>query len=108
MKTNYKFGEVFSLSGQIENDKDKVQVRNIFETSNGGVTLLAFKEGQKLDTHLAPFEVMVTVLEGEIEFTMLDKVHVIKANEFFLMGADTPHSVKATADAKIMLIKLKN
>ena len=107
MKTNYKFGEVNTLAGGIEASAERVQFKEIFETGHGGVVLLAFKKGQKLDTHLAPAEVMVTVLEGEIEFTMLDKSHTIKRGEFLLMGADVPHSVTAVTDAKVMLVKIK-
>ncbi|MBD5205579.1 MAG: cupin domain-containing protein [Bacteroidales bacterium] len=105
--TDYKFGEVHGIVNQIESGSDKVHFKQIFSNENGGVVLLAFKNGQKLDTHVAPAEVMVTVLEGEIEFTMIDKPHTIKAGEFMLMGADVPHSVLAKADSKVMLIKVK-
>ncbi|MBO5268872.1 MAG: cupin domain-containing protein [Muribaculaceae bacterium] len=107
LKTDYKFGEVHTLAAQIESESDKVQFRHIFNTDSGSVVLLAFKAGQKLDTHLAPAEVMVTVLEGEIEFTMIDQAHIIRAGEFLLMGADVPHSVVAKADSKMMLVKIK-
>ena len=106
-KTDYRFGEVHRLLDQVENGADKVHCRQIFDTDNGGVALLAFKAGQKLDTHLAPTEVMVTVLEGEIEFTIDGRPNTIKAGEFLLMGADVPHSLLATTDAKLMLIKVK-
>lgn len=108
MKTNYKFGEVARLAAQIEESDGRVQFNSIFETGNGGVALLGFKAGQKLDTHLAPAEVMVNVIEGEIEFTMLDKVHTIREGEFLLMGAGVPHSVVAKADSKVLLVKIKN
>ena len=49
-----------------------VAFKNMFINDNGRVALVAFKAGQKLDTHTTPEEVMVNVLEGEIEFTMLD------------------------------------
>ncbi|MDE6086336.1 MAG: cupin domain-containing protein [Muribaculaceae bacterium] len=107
LNTEYKFGEVQTLSEQIKSADDKVQFRNIFNTENGGVVLVAFKAGQKLDTHTAPAEVMVNVLEGEIEFTMLGHPHTLKAGEFLLMGADVPHSVEAKADSKMMLVKIK-
>lgn len=107
LETDFKFGEVHSLAYHIEPDSEKVQVKSIFHNSNGGVALVAFKAGQKLDTHTAPVELMVNVLEGEIEFTMLDKVNTIKAGEFLLMGADVPHSVLAKKDSKMMLIKVK-
>ena len=107
MKSNYKFGSVTQLLEQIEADPVSVKFHSIFETGNGGVVLLAFKKGQKLETHLAPAELMVNVLEGEVEFTMLDKTSNIKRGEFMLVGADVPHSVEALTDAKVMLVKIK-
>ncbi|MCM1153662.1 MAG: cupin domain-containing protein [Muribaculum sp.] len=107
LQTEYKFGEVHNLASQIEPGNERVEFKRIFDNTNGGVSLLAFKAGQKLDEHLAPAEVMVCVLEGEIEFTMIDAPHSIKAGEFMLMGAEVPHSVIAKADSKVALIKVK-
>ena len=106
-KTDYKFGEVYRLTDQVKNAEDKVQFRNILETSCGGVALVAFTAGQYLDEHVAPAEVMVNVLEGEILFDMAGVPHHISAGEFLLMGQDVLHSVKAVTDAKLMLIKVK-
>ena len=107
INTDYKFGEVHKLADQIESGEDKVHFKNIFSNENGGVVLVAFKAGQKLDTHVAPAELMVSVIEGEIEFTMIDKPHILKAGEFLLMGADVAHSVVAKADSKMMLVKVR-
>lgn len=107
METEYKFGKVHEIAGEIDASSDRVQFKRIFENENGGVSLLAFKSGQKLDPHIAPAEVMVCVLEGEIEFTMLDTPHTIKSGEFMLMGANVPHSVVARADSKVALIKVR-
>lgn len=107
LNTDYRFGEVHGITGQIEAGSDKVHFKQVFNNENGGIVLVAFKAGQKLDTHTASAEVMVNVLEGEIEFTMLGKPHTIKAGEFLLMGADVPHSVFAKVDSKMMLVKVK-
>lgn len=107
LETDFKFGEVHKLADQIESGSDRVHFRHIINTGNGGVSLLAFKEGQKLDEHLAPAELMVTVLEGEIVFTVIDKPHRLRAGEFLLVGEGVPHSLKAIADSKMMLIKIK-
>ena len=107
INTEYKFGEVHILANQVEKGEDKVHFANIFNNENGGVALVAFKEGQQLDTHAAPAELMVNVLEGEIEFTIFDKVHTLRGGEFLLLGAEVPHSVYAKADSKLMLIKVK-
>lgn len=106
-KTEFMFGEVHNLLNQVEKGSDKVHFKNIFETGNGGVGLVAFEEGQALDTHLAPAEVMVLVLDGVIEFTMDGHPHTLNAGQFLLMGQDVPHSVIAKTDAKLLLIKVK-
>lgn len=107
MTSTVKFGEVRKLVDLVHAEADKVSFEHIFENKNGGVNLLAFKAGQKLDKHLAPADVMVMVLEGEIQFNMGANSHSIKGGEFILMGADVPHSVEAVADTKLMLIKVK-
>ncbi len=103
----YKLGEVHVLANQIQVAEDHPQFKRIFENANGDVVLLALKAGQKLDKHLAPAELMVNVLEGSIEFAMIDKPHTINAGEFILVGEGVPHSVVANADSKVMLIKVK-
>lgn len=107
LDTEYKFGEVKQLASQVAQGTDHVQFKKVFDNENGGVSLLAFNAGQKLDEHLAPAEVMVYVLEGEIIFNMAGNPHSIRAGEFLLMGAGVPHSVVATTDSKLMLIKVK-
>ncbi len=107
LQTEYKFGEVHRLANQIQVAEDHPQFHRIFENANGGVVLLALQAGQMLDTHLAPAELMVNVIEGSIDFNINDKPHTINAGEFMLVGEGVPHSVLAKADSKVMLIKVK-
>ena len=65
------------------------------------------KAGQRLDEHVAPAEIMVTVLEGEIDFTVVDHVKNINTGEFILVGEGVKHQVLAKKDSKIMLVKVK-
>lgn len=104
--TNFKFGEVFRLAEQIDRNSESVTFRGVVNNAAGGIVLVAFSEGQALSTHLAPAELMVNVLEGEIEFTMNSKAHSMVAGDFLLVGKDVPHSVLAKTDAKMMLVKL--
>lgn len=107
LSTDFRFGEVNDLAEQVKTDPEKVGFRNIFENKHGGASLLAFKKGQSLPRHIAPAEVMVSVLEGQIEFTMIDKAHVLGAGQFLLMGEAVPHQVLALTDAKVLLVKVK-
>lgn len=107
LETEFKFGEVHGLTDQVNLGSDRVQFRNIFSNANGGVSLLGFEAGQKLDEHVAPAELMVTVLEGEIDFTVIDRPMTLRAGEFMLVGEGVRHSVLAKADSKVMLTKIK-
>ncbi len=107
LDTDYKFGEVHALADQVEASADRVHVKHILSTTNGGVSLLAFKAGQKLDEHVAPADVLVYAVEGQVEFTILDTPHTLSAGEFLLLGENVRHKVEATTDAKIMLAKVK-
>ncbi len=107
IETEYKFGEVHNLADQVEISADHVHVRHIIGSPAGGVSLLAFKAGQKLDDHTAPAELLVTVVEGEIIFTLAGKPHTLKAGEFMLVGEGVVHNVVANADSKVMLTKIK-
>lgn len=107
LNTEYKFGEVHNLAAQIESGMDKVHFHSIFSNDNGGAVLVALKSGQTLESHTAPAEVMVYLLEGEVEFTILEKAHTLHAGEFLLLGEGVSHSVAARSDAKIMLVKIK-
>ena len=72
------------------------------------MALIAFKKGQRLAEHLSPAEVMVYVIEGEVEFTMIDSPNLLKKGDFMLMGEGVPHSVLADEDSKLMLVKVKS
>lgn len=108
LTTDYKFGEVNNLDSQVTADYENVHSKQIFSNENGGVALIAFKKGQRLAEHLSPAEVMVYVIEGEVEFTMIDSPNLLKKGDFMLMGEGVPHSVLADEDSKLMLVKVKS
>lgn len=108
LKTDYKFGDAFSLVSQVAKNDSKVEFKDIMNNGNGSVALLDFCAGQELPTHQAPAEVMVYVLEGEVVFTMLERPTTLHQGDFFLMGNGVNHSVRALKDSKIMLVKIKH
>ena len=44
LKTSYEFGEVHNLLSQVYAGPENVEFRSIFDNSNGGVSLLAFRK----------------------------------------------------------------
>lgn len=107
LTAEYKFCEVEKLTSLVDATDEKVEFKHIFENSNGGVSVVAFKKDQQLTRHLAPADIMVFVTEGRLSFKVLDKAHTLNAGEFILIGAGVPHSVNAELDSKMMLVKVK-
>lgn len=107
LTSKFRFGEVFKLAEQISPDDQQVKFENVFSNDNGGVALICFRQGQKLDPHTAPADVMVYVVAGQITFNMAGENHYMDAGDFMLMGAGVTHSVKAELPSKVMLVKVK-
>ena len=103
--TDLRFGEVFRLTDQIKSSSDKVAFLNVMNTSNGGVAVMALEEGQKLDTHAAPAELFVLVLEGEIVFSLEEERNVMKEGDILMLGEGVRHAVECVRNAKVLLCK---
>ena len=69
MKTPLPTGPL-SLKELIDYQGGSVVSKEVLRTPNGTVTLFAFDEDQGLSEHTAPFDVMVSIVEGEAEITI--------------------------------------
>ena len=74
----------------------------------GTVTLFAFDAGQGLSEHTAPFDAMVSVLDGEVEITISGKKHALKTGDMIVMPANQPHALKALTKSKMLLTMIKS
>jgi len=81
--------------------------KEIIKKESGTVTLFAFDKGQGLSEHTAPFDALVTVLDGQAEVTILGNSSVVKEGEMIIMPANKPHSVQALDRFKMLLVLIK-
>ena len=81
--------------------------REIMNQKSGSVTLFAFDEGQGLSEHMAPFDALVYLLDGEAEITISGRPLHLKQGEMVIMPANQPHSLKATKRFKMVLTMIK-
>lgn len=104
---NLKKEEVVVLKDLLEYEKGEVGSITLAQRPGVGITLMAFSAGEEISTHAAPGDAFVTVLEGEGEFTIGGKPHVVKGGESIVMPKDIPHAVKAITDFKMLLVLVK-
>lgn len=74
----------------------------VFKKS-GTITLFAFDQGEGLSEHTAPYDAIVTILDGEARITIEGEQFTLKAGEMIIMPAEKPHAVEAISRFKMML-----
>jgi quercetin dioxygenase-like cupin family protein len=100
-------GTVQKLDDMVEYQEGSIVSRTLMEKEKGTVTLFAFDRGQGLSEHTAPFDAMVSVLEGEVEVTISGRPAVLAAGEMIIMPANEPHALRAVDSFKMMLIMIR-
>ncbi|QFQ13034.1 cupin domain-containing protein [Pseudoprevotella muciniphila] len=100
-------GKVFVPNEAIEYAADGIVSKEIIHTQGGSVTLFSFDKGQRLSEHSAPFDAIVTVIDGEPEIIIDGMPHHPKAGEMLIMPANHPHAVNATTRFKMLLTMIR-
>ncbi|MFH1231733.1 MAG: cupin domain-containing protein [Planctomycetota bacterium] len=110
MKDNKKslLAKIFNSADLIAYQKGSAVSKTLLNKKTGTVTLFAFDKGQGLSEHIAPFDAMVYILDGEAKIFISQKPFLLKKGEMIIMPAHKPHSLKALKKFKMMLIMIKS
>jgi quercetin dioxygenase-like cupin family protein len=81
--------------------------KTIIDKKTGTVTLFAFDESQGLSEHVAPFDALVYVLEGEVRVTISGKSRDVSQGEAIIMPANEPHALAAKTRFKMLLTMIR-
>lgn len=100
-------GKAFQPNTMIEYAEGGIVSKEFIHTKGGSVTLFSFDKGQNLSEHSAPFDAMVTVIDGEPEIFIDGLPHYPKAGEVLIMPANHPHSVNAKTRFKMILTMIR-
>ena len=100
-------GQVYRLSDLVDYQEGSVVSRALINKKTGTITLFSFDEGQGLSEHIAPFEALIILLDGEAEITISDKALLLKAGEMVILPSGKPHSLKAIKKFKMMLVMIR-
>jgi quercetin dioxygenase-like cupin family protein len=92
----------------IEYQAGSIVSREIISRPAGTVTLFAFDTGQGLSEHTAPFDAMVSVLDGEVEITISGRKYAMKTGDMIIMPANQPHALKAVSKFKMLLTMIRS
>jgi len=99
--------QALNVNDLIAYQDGSVVSRTIIKKPKGNVTVFAFDTGEGLSEHTAPFDAMVTIIDGEAEIVISGETFTVKTGELIIMPADEPHSLHANKRFKMVLTMLK-
>lgn len=100
-------GRVLSLKDLIEYQEGTVASRMIVNRPVGTITLFSFDADEGLSEHTAPYDAVVTVLDGECEVWLAGETHQMKEGETIIFPAHAPHALSAVTRFKMMLTMIR-
>ena len=100
-------GKVLHLGDLVAYQDGTVASRMIVFREAGNITLFSFDRGEGLSEHTAPFEAVVTILDGEAEVRIAGEPHRLKEGETIILPANVPHALSAVTRFKMMLTMIR-
>jgi len=100
-------GKVLNLKDLVEYQSGSVASRMIIKNSSGNITIFSFDENEGLSEHTAPFDAVVTILDGECEVWVAGETSIMKEGDTIIFPADVPHALSAITKFKMALIMIR-
>ena len=107
MSKRIQKGETFKANEAISYAEGGVVSKELIHNDSGSITLFSFDEGQGLSEHIAPFDALIQVIDGEMELTVEGTAYDIKAGESFIIPFGARHSVAAHKPFKMLITMIR-
>lgn len=99
--------KLFRLADNIVYAENSVVSKTIIKKETGTVTLFAFDKGQGLSPHIAPFDALVQIADGECVFSISEKQYQMGIGDCIILPAGEVHSVESVTPFKMLLTMIK-
>ena len=100
-------GTVLVLKNLVAYQEGSIASRMIINKKAGSITIFSFDKDEGLSEHTAPYDAVVTILEGETEITLEGIPFHLHEGETIIMPANIPHAVSAVTKFKMMLTLIR-
>lgn len=100
-------GRIIRLKDLVAYADGTVASRMIISRKAGNITLFSFDENEGLSEHTAPYDAVVTILEGECEVWVSGPTFRMKEGETIIFPANVPHALSAITKFKMSLTMIR-
>lgn len=100
-------GRVLSLADLVDYQAGTVASRMVVNNPAGSITIFSFDQGEGVSEHTAPFDSVVTILDGEAGVWIGGTTHAMTADQTIVVPANVPHAFSATTPFKMALVMIR-
>ena len=104
---NNLIAQAITVADLVEYQNGAIVSREIIRKDTSTVTLFAFDQGQGLSEHIAPFDALVYIIDGEGGITISGNSFILNQGQMIIMPANKPHALKATKKFKMLLVMIQ-
>jgi quercetin dioxygenase-like cupin family protein len=109
MDTNeFERSRVFSFNESVEYSEGGIVSKTVLKKQSGNISLFSFAKGEALSEHTAPFDAMITVVDGKGEVIIGGKAFILTAGQSIIMPANVTHAVNAVEKFKMVLTMIRS
>ena len=106
--TEFEKSKVFSFSESIDYSDGGIVSKTVLKKQTGNISLFSFAKGEALSEHTAPFDAMITVVDGRGEVIIGGKSFILSTGQNIIMPANITHAVNAVEKFKMVLTMIKS
>src|SRR5664280_231089 len=109
MDTNeFEKSKVFGFSESVDYSDGGIISKTVLKKETGNISLFSFDKGEALSEHTAPFDAMITVVDGKGEVVIGGKSFILASGQSIIMPANITHAVNAVEKFKMVLTIIKS
>ncbi len=101
------YAKVLRLKDLITYQEGAVASRMLINKKAGTITIFSFDENEGLSEHTAPYDAVVTLIDGECEVWIAGETFQVKEGETIVLPANKPHALSAITKFKMTLTMIR-
>ena len=109
MNTNeFEKAKVLIFNESKDYSEGGIVSKTVLKKQTGNISIFSFAKGEALSEHTAPFDAMITVVDGRGEVVIGGKSFILEAGQSIIMPANITHAVNAVEKFKMVLTMIKS
>jgi quercetin dioxygenase-like cupin family protein len=109
MGTNeFERAKIFSFNDSVDYSEGGIVSKTVMKKETGNISLFSFDKGEALSEHTAPFDAMITIVDGKGEIIIGGKSFILGSGQSIIMPANITHAVNAVEKFKMVLTMIKS